>query len=643
MKTISADEYKKQYGEQSYNQIGGSSAKTKSPSIWDRIKQTVQQTANKNIDITKGTGEYAGQGNIRRGFELAGNTARGIFDTAVGVPVQATGEALGGTKTMQNLVTNHPNTAAHIENVARPLADPVGSAGNQLGKSNFFQEAAGGIDQNPNSFAGKTESGLSILKNTGDVANLILAPEFAKDTANVLKNRGGQLLSKIPTPKIEKPNLTDLKTKATDYYGKQIKTDWERPTQTPNASYDKATKIYAKAKSQGHDIGDTLIKNKIDPQMVTEGGKYQTTDTSAKLKMDANKTSHDLLRPSLEQADNFTPRTPVEEVIKTAAKRINQNTKLTPGMKETLIGKLQVEYKALKTKYPEGMKLVDLHDNKITYDDNANYSPVGDIATNNVARINKALADANRILLEGNAPKDIPVEQFNAELTKQNQAANYLDALNNKKVPITLKSRIANTTAKVIGAAGGNALGGGILGGVGGYHIGGMVESLIENMPNPFREQFLNNLKTSNPEAFSKVSDFLQQQTSDQFTRKALPESTTIYGQPRTPAESKMEVLPAEKQIYRDSKTGQMQRGYKSVPQTGETKIGGKIPRDDLNVMADFTDYVAGAYKPSSVEMQRLELDASRIAERYGLKKAKTLQGLANKFGYILEEEGFKR
>ncbi len=68
-----------------------------------------------------------------------------------------------------------------------------------------------------------------------------------------------------------------------------------------------------------------------------------------------------------------------------------------------------------------------------------------------------------------------------------------------------------------------------------------------------------------------------------------------------------------------------------------------KIPEDDLREMSDFTDYVAGEYKPKSNEAQALELAASRIAEKYGIKQFKSTKGLSNAFSKILEKLNFKR
>jgi hypothetical protein len=83
-------------------------------------------------------------------------------------------------------------------------------------------------------------------------------------------------------------------------------------------------------------------------------------------------------------------------------------------------------------------------------------------------------------------------------------------------------------------------------------------------------------------------------------------------------------------------------KGYK--PSVGlSIESPKRIPQDDLNTMSDFTDYVAKSYKPTSTEIHQLELAASRIAEKYGLKIGKTNKSIANAFGKVLEQQGFKR
>lgn len=90
-------------------------------------------------------------------------------------------------------------------------------------------------------------------------------------------------------------------------------------------------------------------------------------------------------------------------------------------------------------------------------------------------------------------------------------------------------------------------------------------------------------------------------------------------------------------------KQGEIPNNYFDNPKLGLSieDVSKKIHPDDLAVMNDFTEYVAKEYKPKNV--YQLELDASRIAERYGIKQPKTLQGLASEFGKILEKYKFKR
>lgn len=60
------------------------------------------------------------------------------------------------------------------------------------------------------------------------------------------------------------------------------------------------------------------------------------------------------------------------------------------------------------------------------------------------------------------------------------------------------------------------------------------------------------------------------------------------------------------------------------------------IASEDLFEMRDFTDYVNGAYKPKNTV--QLEVDARRIAERYGINPELPNNKLSAKFGQVLDE-----
>lgn len=82
----------------------------------------------------------------------------------------------------------------------------------------------------------------------------------------------------------------------------------------------------------------------------------------------------------------------------------------------------------------------------------------------------------------------------------------------------------------------------------------------------------------------------------------------------------------------------------KPVPLVDESGIIPKaIDPDDLAIMNDFTEYVAKEYKPSAKVAKQLELDASTIAEKYGIKVGKTIKSIANAFGKVLEKNKFKK
>lgn len=298
-------------------------------------------------------------------------------------------------------------------------------------------------------------------------------------------------------------------------YVKQAQNEWTKPTTKP-AGFKKATQIFNNAADKGHNIAETLVGNKLKLSDHISEGKYNTADTASNIRSDAMKASNDMLRPSLEKADaEGAPKTSISDLINTARQNIAKNKSLTQEMKDSLQGQLNKTELSLTKKSPQGLSLTDLHDEKIVRDMNSKYSPVGDIATNAEAIKNKAIADAARTTLEKTAPKDIPVKDFNAELSKQHQAANYLDALNGKKAPVSNLSKVANYGGKLAGLAAGSAAGGGILADVAGYHIGGLAERMIENMPNPLKNHFLDNLETTNPEAFTKIQEYLNRPTSE--------------------------------------------------------------------------------------------------------------------------------
>lgn len=87
------------------------------------------------------------------------------------------------------------------------------------------------------------------------------------------------------------------------------------------------------------------------------------------------------------------------------------------------------------------------------------------------------------------------------------------------------------------------------------------------------------------------------------------------------------------------SKSKQLAANEGGFIQVGRTPK--KIHPEDQNVMADFIDMQRGAYKPDPKTAYNLELDASRIAERYGMDMPNSAPKLADVFDQRLQQEGF--
>lgn len=452
-------------------------------------------------EITKATGSS--------GLGLAG----GIGETGL----RAAGAAGGGLMSFAGDVAKTiPGVSQLLDHVTKNLSDQQAAADPNSPGQKIVSFISQLIQDHPE-IAKDLGAGANIAAAEGGFESLTKAGEKLPGTVNSIKNAGSNIVDAASTAKnsINESLQSKFTNDAID--------EWKKPSTIAKPSYGKAADIVENAAKNGHDIPKTLVNNGIKLSDNVEGGNYATSDTAEKIRTDAGKTSRELLRPSLQMADYTTPKTSVDDILKKTISDIKGSKGITPGDIEAQIQKATTEADALKRKFPDGMSLTDMHDNKINYASNGKYSPIGDINANNTAAVNRSFGRTLGGLVESNAPEGIPVKEFNAELQKQYQAADYLDALNGKKVPVSLGSKIANSAGKIAGAAVGSSVGGGVLGGVGGYHIGGMVENLLESMPNPIKGHFLDNLERTNPEAFTAVKNFIGDEKVAQLQRRMLP------------------------------------------------------------------------------------------------------------------------
>lgn len=205
-----------------------------------------------------------------------------------------------------------------------------------------------------------------------------------------------------------------------------------------------------------------------------------------------------------------------------------------------------------------------------------------------------------------------------------------------------------------------------ILSGVIGLHTGGIGGAILGEMGSEYGAKILSNpaLRTyfdrqliarfgagqkATPEVVAKLIQEIEGHIKSQegLLRLPAPSYTPMGAETKQPS---FKTVPAKAISIQNPKTGKFERAYTSEPknlQGGFIKGADsgsvlKVHSEDKGVMRDFIDYVAGDYKPSPKEARTLELEASRIAERYNIKQFTTTKGLSGEFARILKDQGFR-
>ncbi len=296
--------------------------------------------------------------------------------------------------------------------------------------------------------------------------------------------------------------VDNVKGKVDEGYQNAVKNEWSRPATTNTRGFNNAQEIYNNAQTLGHDIGENLTNKKLDPKNYIDNGNFNTKDLAETIHTDASKMSTDTLRPALEKFNDTIPKVDQSVILNKALAEARKSNLVN---KADIIADIKSEFAdtregSLSASHPDGFNLTDMHDAKIKYSQG-----VYDALKPAKNTANRFISTAFKDVLEQKAPKSIGVAEFNKVLQGEYKTSEYLDALNGKKAPQTLKQKIASKAAKAAGAAIGEHLTGGVSGGYAGYIMGGALESFLEKLPNPLRKSALENLKVSNPAAFEAV------------------------------------------------------------------------------------------------------------------------------------------
>ncbi len=396
-----------------------------------------------------------------------------------------------------------------------------------------------------------------VADNATDIASManLAAPEVAKKTAPLV-DAGTAKVSAVAGKVKEavKPKIsTPEEVRANEA---QIKQEMDaREKVKVQAGIDKSTKRWADAPAplkareiltennkDGFDthkflseIGvhlNDLPKNKGTNNLVTE-------EIAGELRNYGGKLSRDTLRPVLEELDKDRGRkpTPIADAVGVATTLLEHDKTIPFDDIEKISNLIQEKGDALARKYAasdESLNLTQMHDEKITYSGKGGYKPNGSDLDNNTSVANKYLARAFQNIVETVVPEGVDVSGMNDYFSKFYKAADYLDAINGKKAPVSTVSELANRGAKVGGAIVGHAVGGGVLPGVGGYIMGGILEHAVENLIKSGHGDFLMNIQHSNPEAFAKAQERIQKMTDERAGRLKLPEGKPL-GSPENP------------------------------------------------------------------------------------------------------------
>ncbi len=473
----------------------------------------------------------------------------------------------------------------------------------------------------------------------------IVAANVLPIVAPGLKSAAGGLKEAL-TPKPPTPEETAMQQqKATEVASQERQAKiqkggeaWEHPTKPGVATNPASFKNAGSILEKNPGVPTFLAQNKMHPNAFMENGRYDTADAAEGMREDAVKMSKEALRPALEAANPSVPVTHAPDVLTRAFQSLSQDKRLTPGDRIKVANNIMNEARALGNEHPNGMSLTDTFDKRIVYDKNSGYHAGKSLDDTNAAIANQHLGHAMRdIVNEKSAQAGLDTESFQDELSKYFRAADYLDALNTKKVPQSLVSKIANRAAAVMGAAAGHSFSGGILGGVGGYVIGGALEHMAENFVGKRGGEFLNNLEQTNPKAFEAVKEYIQKTQDERAGQMKLPPGAE-KGTPANPhivppkETSGVEMVPAGKYpTSANPKTGRFQTMYhegqgKLEPDGFDPKASGGGPKTPITKNPQ-----AGFVNPQEIAKAMKKLYMGRGMEVRGIPAGLENVGLDNK------------
>ncbi len=313
----------------------------------------------------------------------------------------------------------------------------------------------------------------------------------------------------------------------------------------------------------------------------------------------------------------------------------------------------------LKGDYPDGIPTSELDKLKTEHaNESKSYNSKSTFSPDAHAIVGQTAADA-----VVSKPGGEIADELNKVMSSHYDAMKVLKAMNGKTPHGGLLTKhAANIAGEVGGLAAGMAVGHPFLGAMAGRGASEAVTNIMNShfISNPLKRTLIQNMKGEKPEVIQQALDYLDKTIQTDAPSKDLQNNTPNTQQPgegnpsanTTTKDTPAQVVEPSPKANVSESSSNSSIGNKPTPATtrapkplnsGFAKIGNtKPPQEALNTMSDFTDYVAGSYKLKGEAASSIEQEAADLYDKYiGGKAPKTLQGLANAFGKVLEKNNF--
>ncbi len=387
------------------------------------------------------------------------------FDTALG--------AAGG-KVLDFIGKPLINAAGKVVGTITPkiLKDVASKGADAVAKFAVEHRLLGGVAAKPSALLAR---GLQKVDDTIGAG----ASAATRATGNVLKNQF--------------PGL-DLQKHFLDVNAKDI----ARPSTANKPAYSKATAIYKDASRRGVDLAQLANERGISHDSISEGGNFNTKDTSKILRQKNYSNSKEVLRPAVASIEKDVQNVPISQVRGSLLQRIHSapSSSINDADRQALIDQVNKTYgdnSAAADAHPDGYKLTDMLDSRIEAGSRGKYKPgittTPDILKAKLARLEESTF---RTLFDRNVPENSGLDAVRQDFEKNFLLADYLDALHGKKVP----EGVTKKAIRLFGRGLGGVLGEKVAGFPGflvGSRGGEMLFHSFETLPSPLKTYVLQN------------------------------------------------------------------------------------------------------------------------------------------------------